>query len=218
MLWTTMNQVELILTILDKITAGSRYFWCESEGSDPAMLTSCEAVERKKKKKRKNNMKSEWVVTDCFGVIAPHTVRSSSPAAPHLAKDKANRGGRWCEGLQWMGPPEGSLAHAGCDVCVCVCVSLPSWAPRGGHCTDITGAYLKLCVLCVCMWLLFFFVGCKWPDALGVCKLCFKSRRPPRATIASPGIKDYFANFLRLTVYKTNGISHPRQPLLSLPF
>lgn len=99
-------------------------------------------------------MKSEWVVTDCFWVIAPYSVRSSRPAALHLAKDKANRTRRRCEGLRWTGPPQGSTAHAGCDVCVCatcVCVPLWSWAQCKGHNINITEAYLKLYILC--MWL-----------------------------------------------------------------
>lgn len=137
--------------------------------------------EKKKKKKKKHEIE-----VGCDGLFlsnsSTHWVRSSRPAAPHLAKDKANRGGRRCEGWRWMGPLQGSLAHAGCDVCVCKCVRVPlrSWAQRvegGGQSANITEAYLKLGILCV--WLVFF--CCVWGGGrIGVCKPRLKSWDHPK--------------------------------------
>lgn len=129
------------------------------KGSHPAVLRSCKAAEvQRTERKHEIRVGCDWLF---LSNSSTHCVRSSRPAALHLAKDKANRGGRRCEGWRWMGPPQGRQAHAGCDVyvCKCVCVRLPSWAQCGGHSTNITEAYLKLYILCA--WLdLFFFLKC----------------------------------------------------------
>lgn len=188
--------------------------------SKDATLLCSDLVERLKykewrKKKHEIRVGCDWLF---LSNSSTHCVRSSRPAALHLAKDKANRGGRRCEGWRWMGPLQGSRAHAGCDVCACkcVCVRLRSQAQCGGHSANITEAYLKLGILCVWLVFGFFFVVVHVEGCVGVCKLCLKKLRPPQAVIALPSIKDTFAHFLWLTVYKTNNITHPWQLLLSL--
>lgn len=172
------------------------------KGCHPAALRSSEAVEvqRIEGKKRRRRKKKHEIGVGCDGLFlsnsSTHWVRSSRPAAPHLAKDKANRGGRRCEGWRWMGPLQGSLAHAGCDVCVCKCVRVPlrSWAQsvEGGVRAQTSQRLTSNSASCACG--LSFFVVSEEGGALVFASLALKAETTPSCDCFAKH-KRYFCPF-----------------------
>lgn len=188
---------------------------CKFKRSYPAVFRPREAVEVQRRKKK--NMKSEWVVTDCFWVIAPHTVLDPPgplhciwPKTKLIAEDGDVRdGGGWAHG------GAARLTLGATFVCANVCARAASitgsvWGSWRKHHRGLPQTHR---VRVACPFFVVYVEGC-----VGVCKLCLKKLRPPQAVIALPSIKDTFAHFLWLTVYKTNNITHPWQLLLSLQF